>query len=101
MKTLAIGVATLGLAFTATPAFAQTADVRVQEISVAGIDLSTAEGQRMLDERVERAAREVCGYDEARVGTLIRSAEARDCVAKAQASAREQVATIAQEQLGG
>lgn len=101
MKTLAIATAAVGLAFTATPAFAQEAEVRVQQINVAGINLETAEGQRLLEQRVDRAARQVCGFDQARVGTLIRSAESRDCYVKARANARQQVATIVEDQQRG
>ena len=45
MKTLALATATIGLAFTATPAFADTDAFRTQEISFAGIDLETALNQ--------------------------------------------------------
>ncbi len=101
MKTLALATATIGLAFTATPAFADTDALRTQEVSFAGIDLETAEGQRMLEQRIERAAQEVCGYDELAVGTRIRSSSARDCMTKARASAKRQVATIIEDQRRG
>ena len=101
MKTLALATATIGLAFTATPAFAGEADVPTQEVSISGLDLDTAAGQRMLDQRIERAARNVCRYDEQRVGTRIRSNEARACLAKARASAKQQVAVIIENQRRG
>ena len=101
MKTLALATAAFGLALTATPALATDGEYRTQEVSFAGLDLNTAEGQRMLEQRVERAAKEVCGYDERQVGTLIRSNEARDCVAKVKASARSQMATVNEDQRRG
>ena len=101
MKTLAFVTATIGLAFTASPAFAGPADLPTESVSTAGLDLNTAEGQRMLDERIERAAREVCQVDYVRTGTRIRSTEARKCVAKARASAQRQMATIAESQRRG
>lgn len=101
MKTLALATATIGLAITATPAFAGADELRTQEISFAGLDLETAEGQRMLDQRIERAAREVCGYDEQRVGTRIRSNEARYCLAKARTTAKRQVAAMLEDQRRG
>lgn len=101
MKTLALATATIGLALSATPAFAGTGEARSQEISFAGLDLDTAEGQRMLDQRIERAAREVCGYDELSVGTRIRSNEARYCVAKARTTAKQQVAAMLEDQRRG
>ena len=106
MKTLVLATAAFGLITASTPAFAETAVAgtaqhRTQEISVAGLDLDTAEGQRLLDERVERAAREVCGFNEARVGTRIRSNDARQCAAQVRASAKRQVATIMEDQRRG
>lgn len=101
MKTLAIAAASLGLAFTATPALAGPAELPTQKVSIAGIDLATPEGQAMLDQRIERAAREVCGVDEVRTGTLIRSNESTECLAKARASAQQQVASIVEDQRRG
>lgn len=101
MKTLALASAAFGLVFTATPAFAGSDGYRTQEVSFAGLDLATVEGQRMLDQRVERAARAVCGYDELGVGTRIRSNESRECLVKARASAKQQVATIIEDQRRG
>ncbi|WP_299195823.1 UrcA family protein [uncultured Erythrobacter sp.] len=101
MKTLAIATATLGLAFTASPAFADPAELPHQAISIAGLDLATPEGQRMLDRRIDRAAREVCQVDNIRTGTRIRSQEAQRCFAKARASAQQQVAVIIEDQRRG
>lgn len=102
MKVLAITAATIGLAVSATPAFAGDSELPTQVISTDGLDLDTAEGQRLLDERINRAAREVCQIDQTRTGTRIRSMAARDCLAKATASAKRQVAAMAAtEQRGG
>ena len=101
MKTLALATATLGLALTATPALAGSDDFHSQKVSFAGLDLSTVEGQRMFEQRVDRAARKVCGLDERRIGTLIRSNEAQDCVVKARAAARNQMASIIEDQRRG
>lgn len=101
MKTLAIATAAIGLAFTASPALAGPDHLPTQSVSTAGLDLNTAEGQRMLDRRIERAAREVCQIDYGRTGTRIVSREARECVAKANASAQRQLATIAENQRRG
>lgn len=102
MKKFAIAAASFGLVLTATPALAGTGDVPTQRVSVAGLDLQTAEGQQMLDQRIERAARQVCQVDHLATGTRIRSHAARDCLAKARASARQQTAAIiADQQRGG
>jgi len=101
MKTIALATATLGLVFTAAPALAGPDERPTASISTAGLDLNTAEGQQLLDERIERAARDVCRVNYIRTGTRIRSTEARECVAKARASAQRQMATITQNQRRG
>lgn len=104
MKTLAFGTATIGaigLALTATPAFAGDKNVPQVEVSTAGLDLSTAEGQRMLDQRITRAARKVCRVDYIATGTRIPHRQSRACMARARASAQRQVASIIQEQQRG
>nr|WP_298931810.1 UrcA family protein [uncultured Erythrobacter sp.] len=102
MKTFALATAALGLAFTAAPAFAGTGDVPVEKINLEGINLDTPAGQKMLDQRIERAAKSVCRMNQARTGSRLKASEARACVAKAKASAKRQLATIAQDQrLGG
>ena len=101
MKTIALATAAFGMAFTASPALAGPEELPTESISTAGLDLNTAEGQRLLDERIDRAAREVCRVNYVRTGTRIRSTEARECVAKARASAQRQMATISQNQRRG
>ncbi len=53
------------LAITATPAFAQThggeVQTRASVVSTADLDLGTSAGQRRLQQRLARAARDVCG----------------------------------------
>ena len=53
-------IATL-LAFTVTPALAEPAPIAVSTVQTADLDLSNAAGQRALDQRIARAAFEVCG----------------------------------------
>ena len=101
MKTLAIATAVVGLAFTTTPAFAGQGELREQTIDISAYNLETPEGQRMLEQRLERVARDVCGFNEQRVGTRIRDTGARACLAKARASAQRQVATIIEDQRRG
>jgi UrcA family protein len=102
MKTLALAAAALGLAVTATPAFADNSVVRSTQVSTAGLDLATPEGQEMLDRRVQSAAREVCGFNEARTGTRLKLQSPRSCYVRALNSAKDQVAiVIAEEARGG
>ncbi|WP_298470816.1 UrcA family protein [uncultured Erythrobacter sp.] len=100
MKTIVLAAAALGLV--ATPAFAGPAKGESTSVSFAGLDLETAEGQKILQARIDSAARSVCQVDRIRTGTRLKSSEARDCYAKARASAKRQVATaIADQQFGG
>ena len=101
MKTLAIATASIGLVFTATPALAGPEELPTQKVSIAGIDLATPEGQRILERRIENAAREVCQADRIRTGTRIRSTASNECLVKARASAEQQVAAIMEDQRRG
>ncbi|MCK0129721.1 UrcA family protein [Erythrobacter sp. F6033] len=102
MKTFAIATAAIGLAVTAVPAFAGPTDVPVEKVSTAGLDLDTPAGQKMLDQRIDRAARSVCRVNEVRTGSRLKSVEARACVSKARASAKRQITSIIEnERLGG
>ena len=102
MKNFALATAALGLAITATPALAGDATVKSTTVSAAGLDLSTTEGQKMLDRRVEAAAREVCNIETVSTGSRIKSLNARSCYRKAVAGAKRQIATIKSDQrLGG
>ena len=103
MKTLAITAAAIGLAVTATPALAAAGPAagNTMNVSLAGIDLDTPEGQEMLDQRIDRAARDVCNLDRVRTGTRIRSRASIDCYEKAKASAKQQVAAIVEKQRRG
>lgn len=92
MKSLLITVA-LGLAFAASsPAFAQPA-VRTAAVSMAGLDLTTAKGQRTLELRLLHTASQLCGTPS--------SADARgriryeECRTEARGTAAEQVRMLA------
>ena len=101
MKTLAITAAAIGLAITATPALAQPEERATMRVSTAGLDLNTLEGQRILEGRIDRAARQVCAVDRISIGTRVVSSAKRDCVAKARASAEQQMATLIEDQRRG
>lgn len=101
MKSLTIATAALGLIMTASPALADEQGPATHNVSIAGLDLNSAEGQRMLEQRIDRAAREVCRVDHIVTGTRIPNYAARECAAKARASARQQVAAIIEKQRRG
>ncbi len=100
MKSIILAAAAIGMV--STPAFAGPATAPTTAVSYEGLDLATAEGQKILDARIDSAARSLCRMDEVRTGTRLKSAESRACYAKARASAKKQVASVvAEHQLGG
>ncbi|MDC8753686.1 UrcA family protein [Erythrobacter sp. sf7] len=102
MKTFAIAAAVLGLACTTTPAFAGEREKMSLEVELSDINLGTASGQKLLDQRIERAVRTVCRVTDVKTGTRIINRDARACLAKARADAREQVAALTgDKQRGG
>ena len=102
MKTFAIAAAALGLACTTTPAFAGEREKMSLEVELSDINLGTASGQKLLDQRIERAVRTVCRVTDVKTGTRIMNQDARACLAKARANAREQVAALTgDKQRGG
>jgi UrcA family protein len=73
---------TLGLAIP-TVARAETAT-----IATSDLNLSSEAGQSVLQHRIERAAKKVCGLGEERTGTRVPSRSARACYARAVNDAR-------------
>jgi UrcA family protein len=95
MKTFALATAALGLVCSAaTPVLAAEAERMSIEVKYDDINLATASGQKLLDKRIERAIRTVCRTDQPTTGSHILSQEKRDCLVKARADARQQVAAI-------
>jgi UrcA family protein len=59
-------------------------------------------GQKLLEQRIIRAAREVCGMDDQLTSTRIRPAERVACYHQARATAMERYATVVSDSaLGG
>lgn len=79
-------IAALGLFATSAPAVAQEgADVTV---TYDDLDLDSAKGQKELDRRIEKAARQVCGLDRQRTRYDTRSPDYRMPRPRAQRHAR-------------
>ena len=93
-------MAALGLVATAAPAKAQEGTDII--VTYDDLDLDTTKGQKELDRRIEKAARQVCGLDRQRTGTRIGDHKATECLAYARNSTREYVAAaIASAGKGG
>ncbi|MPS67474.1 MAG: UrcA family protein [Novosphingobium sp.] len=92
-KTNMIAAAAIGLTLGAAAATATPAAAKTTKVYYSDLNLSSPEGQRKLDHRIEIAARDVCDYNRTATGTRIRSAEATECYVQARANVREQVAS--------
>jgi UrcA family protein len=64
------------------------------DVHYGDLDLTSAAGQRKLDRRLERAAREVCDYNERAVGSLLRPQHARECYREARRHLDQQYAEL-------
>ena len=101
-KTLTHALAALGLAGAAiSPALAGDIQKTTIRVSTTDIDLGTAQGQKTLDQRVEKAVRHVCRTTDLSTGTRVMSQDALACLAKARTDAKQQVAALTIEQQRG
>jgi UrcA family protein len=80
----------------AVATIAATAPVLANDIAVSykDLDLTTPEGQSKLARRLDVAARNACGMDEARTGTRMPAQSATACYKQAQARSKNTMATI-------
>lgn len=75
------------LAFLITPiASAGSVELKTKPVSLSGLDLNSQAGAEIALDRIERAAKDVCGFDDARWLRAWRS-EASTCVKTAIAKA--------------
>lgn len=93
IKTTSIAAAAAALVFTGLT-FSVAAPAHAKDVTVryADLNLTTVEGQKALDRRLDAAARDVCAYNQLVTGTLIREPEAVACYKKARAQSREHMA---------
>ncbi len=104
VKTIACGAAAFGLAGVAiSPALASNVDRMTINVPTADINLATAQGQKRLDQRLEKAVRTVCRTTSLTTGSRMLTQETRACLAKARSDAKQQVAALysRNEQRGG
>jgi UrcA family protein len=95
MKTLAMTLAALGLAGTAiSPAFASNSEMMTVKVQYNDLNLASPEGQKTLDQRIEKAVRTVCRTQSVTTGSRIPTPDVKACLAKARADVRQQVAAL-------
>ena len=102
MKPLANALAALGLVATAIiPAFAAQTEKMVITVETGDLNLASPQGQKTLDQRIEKAARTVCRTAGVTTGSRVLTREARDCLVTARAEVRQQVAAMTANQHRG
>ena len=103
MRTRFIPLALAAAAVFITPVAAMAAP---QQTATAGVrykdlDLTTEAGQKELEDRLDKAAREVCGMDDIGTGTRVSSRGSRDCYRDARQQLGEQVTRLAKADAAG
>lgn len=78
----------------ATPAVANTEGGETISVRYSDLNLATEEGQRVLERRLDNAARQVCQMDDVRVGTRIRSRASEQCYKETRETLARQIATV-------
>lgn len=87
--------ATFALVALTPPSFAATPETRnTTEVRYADLDLSSDEGRAELSQRIDKAAREVCGMDDIQTGTRIPYRSKVECYANAKRQIEPQFARL-------
>jgi len=99
--TLALAAAATAMAGLATPSFANPVEVKSETVAYSDLDLTTSEGRETLERRIEAAAKRVCSITPPTAADRTRRADANACLAKARASAKQQLAMATQDSRRG
>lgn len=63
------------------------------------LDLSSAKDRKVLEHRIDNASRVYCGADTSVTGSRVKGVGTKECVASARKLAREQLATLIENQV--
>ncbi|HEX7711665.1 MAG TPA: UrcA family protein [Sphingomonadaceae bacterium] len=91
-----IFAAAAGALLAAQPAIAESLAVPYDDL-----DLSTPQGQKKLEQRIDKAAKQVCGVNSAVTGTRLPSPEAHECVKQAKQEIGRKLAALFDRQKAG
>jgi UrcA family protein len=80
---------------------AETGPAPQIQVKYSDLNLASADGVAELERRIERAAKKVCGASRLPTGSRIADIDARQCVAKAKASAAQSFAAALEQQRRG
>ena len=96
-----IALALAAMATFAAPVYAASSASESVSVTYRDLDLTTEEGQKALEGRLDKAAREVCGINETRTGTRIASRDARSCYDQARDQLAERFAEVVNQKRRG
>ncbi|WP_052768899.1 UrcA family protein [Aurantiacibacter marinus] len=94
---MAATLAVSGLTFTSAVAAAEVQE-RAASVTYTDLDLSTEEGVAELEDRIDRAARQVCELDDRQVGSRIRDRNARECYEEAKSNFEQRLSGVIREE---
>ena len=98
-QSLVLALTAAALAVPAAAAEDQPPQVGVH---YSDLDLTSEAGQRQLDLRLERAARDVCGMNETMVGSRLRANHSRECYREARRHLDQEFAqAVSRKSAGG
>ena len=101
-KTITYALAAIGMTGAAiTPALAGDVQTRTIAVQTSDVDLATAKGQKILEQRVAKAVRSVCRTASLTTGSRMMDQDAMECLAKARIDAKQQMAALTLEQQRG
>lgn len=100
MRTYALVLALAAVPF-AVPAAAASTVVSQVAVQYKDLDLTTEAGQKTLDSRLDRAAREVCGMNESVTGSRVPAKNTRDCYRQSRTQMAKQLAALIDRPLLG
>ena len=86
-----LAVAATGIVLSPTMSYAQD---RSASVTYSDLDLSTDESMAELNQRIDDAARHVCGFDDPTLGSRLPSREARNCFNETRESIEESLAEV-------
>jgi UrcA family protein len=85
-----------GALLAAQPALAESVKVAYDDL-----DLSTPKGQKELKERIDAAAKKICGIDDVRTGTRLPSSDSRTCLRDTKQQIQHQLAAVLDQYKAG
>ena len=94
-------VLALTAAVLAVPAVAAEDQPPTVGVHYSDLDLTSEAGQKQLDLRLERAARNVCGMNETRVGSRLRANHSRECYREARRHLDQEFAQLVSRKSAG